>query len=1722
MIRYLIALACCLLTTPAFSYDEEAHEEFFPSTPEQIASLSSEPSYLIGGIISPLSGQPVLRETDLVAKGAQNIVLSRVYIPPYMPCSFAKHKHNQEEYDKDNLYHHLAKHYKGWQFYPHLKLKFTPRTGGVLLTDPNGMSLEFRLSGPNYSVATVSSPIGLSNTAGETPSGKYDPRNTKMSYEDNGNRITVYSPDGATRFYYRTGWPAQMERLYLLAKEILPNGRVLKYHYSNIGQPDYIESLDPKERFVYASIRIQGSPWEDKCHFTSSSGLTASYGYQKRALHVKIKEKEKHWYGDEEHKWKSSYLCPPILTSVSSPFYRHESLDYCGKFLLSSYSGKDDIFTTFHTGFGEGIQHYRVHKLQLPVGQNDSFQPVYELSYRPPIAGHREGTTTVKNSDGTSIVYHFSKNLLTTLIQYFGQDGGLKKEKVFSWDDKNWLKTLEMRDSQKNILYRKTFEHDRFGNPILEVFTGDLTGEGNQDTFTTRRTFSEDGKNLLLREETEDRKVICLSYLPGTDLVTSKLTKDGDHIILREFSVYDDCNNLIQTISDDGAGEDKNDLSGVSQRLITTYTLRQSAPFLHMPEWIEETYLEAGTEKALKKNHLIYDQHGNVAQEEVYDAEGKHVYTICKIYNERGDVLIETNRLGQEATYTYDSRGRPETSLNFSRRLHTTLRHDTKGRLKEQTEKGDDGIVHVTSSEYDFHDRKIQKKDLFQNETRYAYDPLVNEIVRTDFPSIASIDGRATSVSTLSAYDPFGRQLTRTDANGNTTTYRYNAYGSPIEANYPDGSREYFRYTKKGTLASHTDPDGVTIHFTYDVLGRALSKTYISESGEQLAVETFTYNGFNPLTETDKEGNIKKLSYDGAGRKIREEFCGQVTDFGYDSLGWLATTCKHNGNNTLLIHYERDLEGRITEERKTDTSGHLLYQINHSYDKDGNQETVTRYINGKEAIDTFTYDSCHRQIEYRDAKGYITKTEYNESFTNSLGQKVLQTKVTDPRLITRIETQDALAHTVRKEVLNPQKSVVSCQELSFDPHGNLVYQRDHVYENEMFKGTQTIKYTHTPDNRVASITRAFGTKEARTTAYTYLPSGKIATKTLPDGVVLTYTYHPLGFMSQLDSSDGKIHHVFAYDKLGYLRYALDEKYNVAIKREVDPFGNIVQEILPNGFEVKKDYDDFNRLISLRMNREGEVLYSYDPLFLRQVTRTSSRGDTLYSHTYEDYDLDGNLISENLIGDLGQVVHATDPKGLKAYISSPYFSQQCGYDSVGNLISNIVDRAENRYSYDDLSQLSSENGSGQSCIYSHDSLYNRTQRNGKAHTVNELNELLSLENVSCSYDLNGNQILKKTPSETYRFTYDPLNRLIEVSSEKKKINFVYDPLGRRLSKVVYTSTAYGWKETTRENYLYHGQNEVGAFAASDNPKNLRVLGLSKFKNSPVTVSVELDGQVFAPLLDVQGNIRRLVDLDSSIADSYDFTAFGEERKKDSKETTLNPWRFASKRFDPELGLVYFGKRYYDPEFARWITTDPAGLTDSANLYQYVFNNPFRYVDQDGQFIQFAIPLLIWGAELAIPSLSAYAGYAIAGAVTGALAYGGYKAVQALNAKTDHYSAADDYAEYSMRFDAECEEEERRKYNTNPFDGAVSGDVVVVDEAGNAIKVPQGNWLTGSKDGKWIQEMQPGKTPDGQATGTRKDGGHPPGPKHTDPRALEPHSHVPGVTNPDGTPWLPVKK
>jgi RHS repeat-associated protein len=76
---------------------------------------------------------------------------------------------------------------------------------------------------------------------------------------------------------------------------------------------------------------------------------------------------------------------------------------------------------------------------------------------------------------------------------------------------------------------------------------------------------------------------------------------------------------------------------------------------------------------------------------------------------------------------------------------------------------------------------------------------------------------------------------------------------------------------------------------------------------------------------------------------------------------------------------------------------------------------------------------------------------------------------------------------------------------------------------------------------------------------------------------------------------------------------------------------------------------------------------------------------------------------------------------------------------------------------------------------------------------------------------------------------------------------------------------------------------------------------------------------------------------------------------------------------------------------------------------------------------------------------------------------------------------------------------------------------IDSKGNVVPTPPGGRTTGSPDGTWIQARDAA----GNATGVRIDGAHKPS-THTDPRALAPHGHVPGLTNPDGTPWLPINQ
>lgn len=1503
MARRFFLIFCLFLTALAFSYDKEAKEEIFASTPEQIASTGC----LVGGLIHPLSGAPALSQTDFVVQSAQPLILSRTYLSPFMPTSFSREKHRRDEWEKYHLFHHVAKSYKGWQYFPHLKLKSIPSEKRILLTQPTGGTLSFVFTGDGLTQAQLEGPhYGITNCAGEVPSGRYDVRNTQITFGPRKETLTIFGSDSYLRLYRFNKWETDTEQLYFLEKEILPNGKVIKYHYKN-ERLARIDSLDPKERTIYASIHVKGSPWVGNVHFESSLGHCADATYEQRPLRAKIKTKTKRWYGNDTAKTEYNFLCPPILTKVSAPNFRHERISHCGRFLLCDYEGKEHKFRIVNRGYGEGIKHYRAHQL---LHGSDC---LYELNYHPPLAGKTGGYTTVKKADGTKAIYHFTKDLLNSKIEHFDEEGALQLQKIFSWDESHYLKSLEVRDGQGALFSQKTYEYDQFGNPIFET----LSGPGIERQAWIKRQFSTDGRHLLLREELDNGKVTTYTYLEGTNLLTSKSSEGRT-----DYWKYDEWHNLIE--------------KGTEGLRKTTYTLRSAPPFLHMVKWA----IESSSEKLLGKRHFTYDQFGHIAKEAVYDENGEFAYAIERTFSERGDLLSETNPLGLTATYTYDTHGRRASATNFSQRLQMTYTYDAQGRLIRRAKKGDDGSCRLESFDYDTLDRCIKKVDSFGNETHYTHS---SSTLHTELPN----HNKHTST-----FDPLGREIAHIDANGNTTTYTYNVYGAPTEISHPSGGIETFHYSGQGELITHIDPDGLVTNYEYDLLGRLTQKTRPEWK------ESFTYDRFHLIASTNGEGRKTHFTYDSAGRKICEESAGRTLEFAYDPLGHLLTTYKYCGGDALVTHYQRDLEGRILRKTQTNLAQELLADIAYAYDADGNKTL----IESPTSTQSFSYDPFNRRILYRDPLGYETHTIYNEAHQNALGQNVLQVKTINPNGEIDLSTYDVNGRKVSIEKAG------STTSYTYDPCGNLLTHKTH-------EPAQTIHYTYTPDHHLATITD----QEGQITTLTHSPGGKKTSKTFPDGTTLTYTYDPLGHLARIDSSCGTIAHSFTHNKLGALIKATDERHNLTIHRELDPFGNVLKETFPHGITVSKTYDTLDRPLSLTIENHAHIRYTYDPLHLKAIERFTPQGLLLYTHTYDTYDLSGHLTRETPIGPLAPTTTQKDPRGQITRIDSPYFTQECDYDPLHNLKATTIDGHLHTFHYDQTGQLTQENGH----TYTFDPLYNRTHKDDQPHTINPLNQLLSDGDTLYEYDLRGNRV-HKSPRDTYH--YDPLGRLIEVTTDQTTLQFTYDPLGRRLAK-------------NNEFYIYDGEEEIGSFKT---PETLDSLKVQSTHLRPRPVAIELKGKVYAPITDVQGSIRRLIATKTkAISARYDFTAFGERLNSLRVTTPYSPWQYASKRLDPELGFIYFGKRYYDPTVGRWLTPDPAGIIDSTNLYQYALNNPFRYYDPNGMFL--LIPALIEGGATLGISWGAPAVGAVAGPVgiivgVGVAIYGGYKAYDAYQNRT----------------------------------------------------------------------------------------------------------------------------
>jgi RHS repeat-associated protein len=186
-------------------------------------------------------------------------------------------------------------------------------------------------------------------------------------------------------------------------------------------------------------------------------------------------------------------------------------------------------------------------------------------------------------------------------------------------------------------------------------------------------------------------------------------------------------------------------------------------------------------------------------------------------------------------------------------------------------------------------------------------------------------------------------------------------------------------------------------------------------------------------------------------------------------------------------------------------------------------------------------------------------------------------------------------------------------------------------------------------------------------------------------------------------------------------------------------------------------------------------------------------------------------------------------------------------------------------------------------------------------------------------------------------------------------------------------------------------------------------LALFLSCLLLVNTTVAGIVFAQDLKVEyyhtdnfGTPVAMTDTGGKVIWRADELPFGKEYKK-QEIATKNDHRYLGKELDRETGLICMGARYLDPATGRFNRPDPVQLIDPftgkinqqmllnpqrQNRYIYGLNNPYRFVDPDGNC---AVRLLIL-AESAYVKAAPYVNRAAS--ATGKYAQRGYRAVRGL--------------------------------------------------------------------------------------------------------------------------------
>ncbi len=1163
----------------------------------------------------------------------------------------------------------------------------------------------------------------------------------------------------------------------------------------------------------------------------------------------------------------------------------------------------------------------RVKRLLAPAGTDATPVQIYEFIYDLTVVTDKKkpqkhvvhnGGCHVYNALGDRTYYLYNAQHRLTEVQKFDKKDKLYARERLFWGDNasselTHLQTRALEDQHGRIVFARTYRYDLVGNVLEDHLYGNISGRKpcpatleasgklqskNSECYSKTFVYSEDNFNLLL-EESDGILTTTYQYQPGTNLLTAKFESSDEGISKRWFFFYNDDAAVTKEIVDDGVTDDLKDLSGVTERHITYFKQSESYPVAY-PLVIEEKCLNLQTKKEELVHKVVntYTKQGKIAKQEHYDNQNVLSHTLQWEYDHMGNVTKEIDALGRIIERRYDVHGNCIFEQGPRIGCHKKFAYDFMNRCIKEEEVHDDGITHAVSHRYDLASNRIASIDPYGNETKYEYDPF-GRVSQITYPKVFDANRKLHCPKIQKHYDHMGNLKREIDASGFEIQKSYTVRGQLASVSYPDGTVEKKVYQMHGPLCETIAKNGTRTCYTNDHYGRPIKTEIFSADGKLLSTATATYSSFHVLTETDPMGIVTQYAYYPNGKLRRKQQGNSISTYRYDALGRISKTHQHYGDqpHEVVVKAQKyDLLDRIIEETTEDASGNILTKVAYTYDEAGNLTQSISYPQGKAVITTTRYNSHGAPREVIDALGNITRTICRYDYYNEQGQGVPYQEVIDPLGNVTVSIQDALGRTARVVRKNALGTALQGQEFLYDSNGNCCQITDTSPGGAKAKHQiiTTMQYDHC--NRLTACCEAQGTPEQKITKITYNRHGYKDKFIKADGTSLSHTYDALGRLAKLQSSDKTIHYIYHYD-LNNNPIKVEDVVNQAYTlKKYDNNNCLSSEQLGHGLACSYRYDRLGRLVDLTLPDGSNIAYGFANCFMQSVKRRDSQGNELYTHTYDSFDLNGNLSKAHFIGKGGVVEYAYDILGRSTATTTAKWQEALlRYDSVGNLLEKSVNDGQetlSRYSYDELYQLTQEKGVFKN-TYAMDAFYQRTKKNDQKHVYNDLHQLLNDTIAQYTYDKNGNLISEKRGEDTTIYTYDALNRLVTLENGVSKVVYTYDEVNRRLTKTPYVKDGSGaWQSGETTRYLYQGQNEIGVCEATGKITELRLLGLGKGAEIGAAIAMEVGAEVYIPIHDHSGSVAALLNMEGELIASYQYSAFGEE----NFEACLVPWRF----------------------------------------------------------------------------------------------------------------------------------------------------------------------------------------------------------------------------------------